>query len=220
MRVIPSPLIADARGALGNTVFKRCAQGVVAQSRPRHQPRPCSTARTQKTIMAQLQIAWRGMTIAARQLWDAYAAALRAIAARAANGRWLSGMNVYLSINVQRRFFGLAVQSTPPTLPVANAPWTPAVTKFDPPRAQFRFDLDNLLTAETLLVYRARTRPASLNTPPSSWAYYTTFTGPLTVNTLLYLTPQPAAGDTIWFRCIRISSSRMPGLEMFSVAAW
>jgi len=220
MKIAPAQMISDARGSLGSTVFKRCAQGLVAQGRPRHQPKPRAPARTQKPIMAQLLISWHAMTIAQRQLWDAYAAGLRATSSLPATRKFPSGMNVYLSVNVQRRFFTLPVQSTPPTLTGVNAPWTPAVTKFDPPRAQFRFDLDNLLTGETLLVYRARTRPASLNTPPSSWAYYSAFVGPITINTLLVITPQPNPGDTIWFRCIRISSARMPALQMFSAVPW
>ena len=220
MIILPSPLVADARGAHGGLVFKGSKHGLVAQGRPRGLPTPSSTRRKQLVSLARLQKDWHVLTIAERASWNTYASGLKSAASEPNARSYATGWACYAAHNIQRKQFGLALVTTPPPHAAFNAPIAAVLSKGAATYLIWNTTADPLLTGEHILITMSPRTSNATNTPPRHCADRYAYPGPFTGTGAWFFGYSLPTGVSYFFTTRRISAVRMPSIPIVTKIAW
>ncbi len=111
-----NPLIGPAAGSVGGTAFQQGASGIVlrAKRKPANPQTPNQIRR--RAALSSISAAWRGLTQAQRDAWNAASAELTT-SNRLGQSAKLSGANYFLRINANSRLAGgSAIITEPPNI--------------------------------------------------------------------------------------------------------
>ncbi len=109
-----NPLIGPAAGSVGGTAFQQGASGIVlrAKRKPANPQTPNQIRR--RAALSSISAAWRGLTQAERDAWNAAASELTT-SNRLGQSAKLSGANYFLRVNANSRLAGgSAIITEPP----------------------------------------------------------------------------------------------------------
>lgn len=120
--ILLGPMVADARGSTGGTVFSRNRHG--AYTKQRVTPTNPNTAKqvTARALLATILNEWMTvLTVAQRDLWNA-AVQLFTTPNRLGQATNLTGLQWYMRCNLMLDLTGQALVTTPPVVPIVPAP--------------------------------------------------------------------------------------------------
>jgi hypothetical protein len=209
MRILTSPLVADIRGSIAGTTFKRTAAGAGAQAKRVGHPRDTLATETRHSYLALLNAAWHSFTPAQRNAWSAIYKSHVAAANDKAPRRFQSAEALFLSHNLPRLIFGLALQTTPPTLATTNAQFKPIAALSSSNYFALYFAQDPLLSGEYCFADWTIRVAASTNARKVSFSGHTLYTGPQSGTVFLYLPNTNPPKTSRWLQLRRHSSSRL-----------
>jgi hypothetical protein len=209
MRLKLGPLVAKIDGSVGGMTFKRVSDGVVAQARSSYARTKRIRAVNQQQYLATLNRTWHALTSAQRNAWNAIRIASDQRSKKTKPPRYSSAEALFLSHNLPRLIYGLAAQTTAPTLAMTNAPFTEIGMITPATILAARFQLDPLLTGEYAFLQWTALQPRSHNSPRCWFTYRKLFTGPISTVVYTSLGFTVGANHCIWLELRRHSSSAL-----------
>lgn len=115
--LILGPMVAEARGSIGGTVFSRNRAGHIARQRVKPVNPASERQETIRASIQNLQNAWRSVVTAAQRLaWEHYADGTP-LQNRLGGTNRLTGLNMFMRVNVIRLNIGTTYLTDAPTTP-------------------------------------------------------------------------------------------------------
>lgn len=119
MLVKLGPIVSEARGSTGGTVFARNRYGNYTRARTKPVDPGSAKQNTQRTQLSACVVAWRGLTAAQRDLWNAKAL-ITDFTNRLGDSFHPSGMNLYMRSAQLLIYAGMTAITDPPVTPVID----------------------------------------------------------------------------------------------------
>lgn len=218
--VIYSPLVADMRGPIGATVFKRTRTGPVAQRRARGRKISTPAQTTIRATVARLAAVWRSLEPGARAKWIRYAATLRNTFRPERLPGLANPYNLFIAYNAPSVALGAGVAEAPPSSVGFNPPMRLTTTFYSLTLIGLNFNIDPLYSGDTCLVYFSRPFRRS-QTNPRTWTSQTTrFVGPLSTPQNVTLTRACGFGMDIRVSAVRHSITRLDAIPQIIRTGW
>lgn len=113
------PIVSEARGSSGGTVFARNRAGAYIRARTKPVDPGSAKQNTQRTQLTACVGSWRGLTAAQRDLWNAKAL-ITDLTNRLGESFHPSGMNLYMRSAQLLLAAGMTAITDPPVTPVID----------------------------------------------------------------------------------------------------
>jgi hypothetical protein len=159
--------------------------------------------------LSLLNRTWHTMTPAQRSAWHQIYMAVTHTAQKTKPRRYQSAEALFLSHNIPRLIYGLAVQTTAPTLAGTNASFKNIVRNLSNDWIQVHFEEDALLTGEYAFFQYSIRQPRSHNAPRTWFTNQLLYTGPISTVRSISISPLMTTQHCFWTRIRRHSSSAL-----------